>query len=473
MIDCRGNPSPKCKELITYPPKTLHFPSEIFPMYRRKDRKTRPLFPELFPFSGKLDENNRWLRIADLIPWQELEEEYAKHFSDVGRPGTDAQLVIGLLLLKHMTGLSDVGVVQDVLENPYMQAFCGYEKFVTVEMLDPSTLTRMRERLGLEFFKELERKTYKLLIDRKIIRAKGMLVDATVFPEKIKYPHDVGLLNDVREWLDRQIKKLGKMVGKKYRTYPRRSRKEYLNFSKKKTKTKKMINKAKKQMLQYVRRNIKHIKDAIEQIRVGGGKVKEHLREKLKVAEKIFHQQQEMYREKVNRVEERIVSFTRPYVRPIKRGKQGKKTEFGGKGALVHVGGYMFLDHFEHRAFAEEERLADHVAGYVSRFGKLPPYASMDAKYGTADNRDLTEKIGVRASFKRRGRRPKTVDSQDRWFKKKQRERNQIEGGFGNGKEHYGLDRVKYSIKDGSEIWVRAGILAMNLKAAANKAGTQ
>ena len=470
MIDYGGNSSSKCKVLATTPKKPLHFPSEIFLMYRRKDRKTIPLFPELFPFGGKLDENNRWLRIADLVAWEELEEEYAKHFSDVGRPATDAQLVIGLLLLKHMTGLSDVGIVQDVLENPYMQAFCGYEKFVTEELLDPSTLTRMRERLGLEFFKELEAKTYKLLMDRKIIKAKGMLVDATVFPEKIKYPNDVGLLNDVREWLDRQIKKLGKIVGKKYRTYPRRSRKEYLNFSKKKTKTKKVINKAKKQMLQYVRRNIKHLKDAIEQIKVRGGKVKEHIIEKLRVAEKIFHQQQEMYKRKSNRVEERIVSLHRAYVRPIKRGKQGKKTEFGGKGALVEVGGFLFLDYFEHRAFAEEELLADHLAGYMSRFGKLPPYASMDAKYGTEENRELAEKLGVRASFKRRGRKPKTVDSQDRWFKKKQRERNRIEGRFGNGKEHYGLDRVKYSIKDGSEIWVRAGILAMNLKAAANRA---
>jgi len=74
----------------------------------------------------------------------------------------------------------------------------------------------------------------------------------------------------------------------------------------------------------------------------------------------------------------------------------------------------------------------------------------------------------VRASSKRRGRRPKTVDSEDRWFKKKQRERNRIEGSFCNGKEHYSLDGVRYTIKDGSEIWVRAGILAINLKAAVN-----
>jgi IS5 family transposase len=448
----------------------VHFLSEIFPMYRRKDRKTIPLFPELFPFGGKLDENNRWLRIAELIPWEELEEEYAKHFSDVGRPGTDSQLVIGLLLLKHMTGLSDEGIVQDVLENPYMQAFCGFEKFVTEEILDPSTLTKMRERLGLEFFKQLENKTYKMLIDRRIIKAKGMLVDATVFPEKIKYPNDVGLLNDVREWLVKNIKRIGKSIGKKYRTRPREARKEYLNFSKKKTKSKKTINKAKKKMLQYVRRNIKQLKDAIEQVKATGRQVKKNIIEQLKVAEKICRQQHKMYIQKTNRVEERIVSFTRPYVRPIKRGKQGKKTEFGGKGALVHVGGFLFLDYFEHRAFAEEALLVDHLAGYMDRFGKLPPSVVMDAKYGTNENREMMKEFEVRASFKRRGRRPKTVDSEDRWFKKKQRERNQIEGSFGNGKEHYGLDGVKYTIKDGSEIWARAGILAMNLKAAINQA---
>jgi hypothetical protein len=470
MITCWGNPKTKCKVLAATPSKTLHFSSEIFPMYRRKDRKTLPLFAELFPFGGKLNESNRWLRIAELIPWEELEEEYAKHFSDVGRPGTDAQLAIGLLLLKHMTGLSDEEVVQGVLENPYMQAFCGFEKFVTEEILDPSTLTKMRERLGLEFFKKLERKTYKVLIDRRIIKAKGMLVDATVFPEEIKYPNDVGLLNDVREWLVRKIKKAGKIIGKKYRTYPRKGRKDYLNFSKKKRKTKKTITKAKRQMLQYVRRNIKQLKDGLEHVKAAGQRVKQNIMDRLQVAEKIYYQQLEMYKRKLNRIDERIVSFHRPYVRPIKRGKAGKKVEFGGKGALVDVGGFMFLDHFDHSAFAEENLMEEHLVGYMDRFGKLPPYVTADTKYGTLENRELMEKIEVRTSFKRRGRPPKTIDSRDRWFKRRQRERNRIEGGIGNSKQHYRCDRVRYSIKDGSEIWVRAGILAMNLKTAMNRA---
>jgi hypothetical protein len=231
-------------------------------MYKSKDHKTLVLIPELFPFGGKLNEDNRWLRVSELIPWDNLEDKYRRHFSDVGRPAKDAHLVIGLLLLKQMTGLSDKALVEEVSENPYMQAFCGFAEFVTEAVLDSSTLSKMRERLGLEFFKELERKTYKVLIERKIIRAKGMLEDATVFPEEIKYPNDVGLLNMVREWLERTIRRMGRVVGKKPRTYYRQARQEYLKFSKK-NKTKKAIAKGKKAMLQYVRRNLKQMKEIV------------------------------------------------------------------------------------------------------------------------------------------------------------------------------------------------------------------
>jgi hypothetical protein len=439
-------------------------------MYKSKDRKTLVLFPELFPFGGKLNEDNRWLRIAELIPWEELEDEYRKYFSDVGRPAKDAHLVIGLLLLKHMTGLSDEGLVEEVSENPYMQAFCGFTEFVTDEALDPSTLSKLREKLGLEFFKQLERKTYKVLIERKIIRAKGMLVDATVFSEEIRYPNDVGLLNTVREWLVRTIKRMGKVVGKKPRTYSRRARQEYLRFSKRKNKTKKAIAKAKKAMLQYVRRNLKQMKEIVRSARRKGLEVKGKIISRLRVAERIFSQQWEMYRRKVNRIAERIVSFHRPYVRPIKRGKQGKEVEFGGKGALSQVDGFLFLDYFAHEAYAEQNVTVRHLEAYAERFGKLPPSFTADQKYGTRENRELMGELEIRESFKPLGRKAKDVWRNDRWFRNKQKERNRIEGSLGHGKEHYGLDRVRYSVKDGSEIWVRAGILAMNLRTAAKRA---
>ena len=429
-------------------------------MYKPKDRKTQVLFPELFPFGGTLDERNRWLRIRELIPWQELEYEYLRYFSDVGRPAKDAQLVLGLLLLKHMTKLSDREIIAEVMENPYMQAFCGFHSMATTATLDASTLTQVRKRLGPKFFRDLEKKTYAVLIERGIIRARGLLADATVFPEEIKFPTDVGLLNDVRRWLVRTIRRLGG----KMRTRRRKAEKEYLRFSKTKRKTKKIINRAKKAMLQYVRRNIGQLETVLRAI----PEVEEKILRWLAVSKEIFRQQWEMYKKKANRIAGRIVSLSRPYVRPIKTGKQGKETEFGARGALTHVDGFLFLDYWKHEAFNESEHVVRHMTAYAERFGKLPPYFVGDTKYGTRKNRADLETMGIRPSFKPLGRTPKP--RKDPWFRKKQKERNRIEGGFGHGKEHFGLSRVRYKGEETSEVWVRASLLAMNLKTALKRA---
>lgn len=443
-------------------------------MYKGKDRKTEYLFNELFPFGGNLDEDNRWLRIAEMIPWEELEAEYSKYFSHTGRPALDGRLVIGLMLLKHMSGLSDREVVQELKENPYWQAFCGFDNFVTVKALDASSLTKVRKRLGAKYFRELEKKTYKVLIERKIIKGRGMLVDGTVFPEKIKYPNDVGLLNDVREWLVKNIGKLGKITGEKVRTYKRKARKAYLNFAKRKAKTKKMARKAQKQMIQYVRRNLKQTKELLEKAKprdiIEWCVIKE-IKKRIEVAREIYRQQYEMYKNKTNRIENRIVSFWREYVRPIKRGKAGKVVEFGAKCALSHVGRFLFLDKMSHDNIMESntETLKTQLKNYEDKFGRKPEYLVADKLYGSRKNREMLDEEGIRASFKQLGRKKKGMPKEDQWFKKKQKERNRIEGSFGNGKEHYGLDKNRYHSRDTSEVWIRTGILAMNLKAAIAK----
>jgi len=84
-----------------------------------------------------------------------------------------------------------------------------------------------------------------------------------------------------------------------------------------------------------------------------------------------------------------------------------------------------------------------HLAAYGDRFGKLPPYFVADTKYRMWRNRAGLEALGVRPSFKPLGRRVKTPGP-DRWFKRKQKERNRIKGTIGHGKEHFGFSRVRY-----------------------------
>ncbi len=189
---------------------------------------------------------------------------------------------------------------------------------------------------------------------------------------------------------------------------------------------------------------------------------------KLKTAEEIFRQQLEMYVTRSCRIKDRIVSFCRPWVRPIKRGKNGKDVEFGAKAAMSHVDGFLFLDEINHGNFSESEIsvVKGQIEKYEERFGKKPPSFTGDKAYGSRANREFLEDLGIRTSFVRLGKKQKGAQKMDRWFKRKQKERNRIEGHFGHGKEHYRLNRMWYHGRSGSEIWTRYGILAMNLAAA-------
>ncbi len=437
-------------------------------MYKKKARNQEYLFKELMPFGGRLDQENRWLKIREIIPWKELEEKYCEHFSKVGRPGKDGQMIIGLWLLKHMTDRSDEEVRMELQENVYWQAFCGLEQFEVRPLLNSSSLTRLRKRLGVKFIKEMEELTYAILVDKKIIKGKGIMVDGTVFPEKVKYPNDVGLLNDAREWIVKQIKKISKGSGKKIRTYCRSARKVYLNFVKRKQKTKRMIKKAKREMLQYVRRNMRQIKKLSNESKVT---MDEKFKEKIALAETILEQQYEMYVKKTQSVKDRVVSFYRGYVRPIKRGKNGKPVEFGPKGALSFVDGFLFLDSLSHDNFSEGQNdiVENQLENYEGRFKKKPPSFTADKLYGSLANRKLLKDKEIRGAFKALGRKGKDRSAYDQWFKKKQRQRNQIEGAFGNGKKHYGLEEILYHGVEGAEMWVRSCILGMNLKTALAK----
>ncbi len=439
-------------------------------MYKGKDRKTILLFSELFPFGGQLDPENRWLKIAKLIPWDQLESKYQSYFSDKGRPAKDGCLVIGILLLKHMTGLSDDEIVKQVSENPYMQAFCGLGNFVTAPLLDSSSLSKIRKRLGKKYFDELERETYHVLIEQKIIKGRGMLVDATVFPEYIRYPTDTGLLNESREWVVKNIKKLGSSLGIKVRTYCRKAHKEYLNFSKKKNRSRKAIRRIKKSLLQYLRRNINQMESLLEETMRQGIKIEQKVLDRIDVVRTVYKQQLQMYSQKINRINDRIVSLHRPWTRPIVRGKLGNKAvEFGPKAAISHTDGFAFLEHLSSDNYSEATRVKDQIKQFERFFGKKPKYVVGDKLYGNRENRKFVKEQEIRDAFEPLGRKNRNHDSSKRWRKQKQRERNRIEGIFGHAKNHFGLDKIKYYIEDGPEIWVRLGLLSMNLKTAAKR----
>ncbi|MFA5161841.1 MAG: transposase [Elusimicrobiales bacterium] len=141
-------------------------------MYKPRDTKTAPLFTQPFALYGQLDKNNRWLRLAALVNWAEMENVYMRHFSRFGRPAKDARLVCGLLMIKWLENYSDERAVAELRENPYVQAFCGFPAFSTDEIADSGILYRARQRLGRSEFSFFEDEIADLLRKNDTLRQK-------------------------------------------------------------------------------------------------------------------------------------------------------------------------------------------------------------------------------------------------------------------------------------------------------------
>jgi len=256
---------------------------------------------------------------------------------------------------------------------------------------------------------------------------------------------------------------MGGNVQEKVRTYCRKARATYLRFQKKRKKTKREIRKAKKQLLQYTRRNIKQLKILLRKSDgVPGGTLRK-IRIRLEVALKIYSQQMEMLKGNLQRVEDRIVSFHRPHIRPMVRGKNGKDVEFGPKASVSEVDGYLFLDKFSTDAYNEGVVLNESISLHEKRFGRKPEVMITDKIYGNRENRERMAKDGIRASLIPLGRKSEMSKEHELWMIKKQRKRNTIEGKIGTCKQYYGLERLRYK---NEELNIRLGLLAMNLSTA-------
>lgn len=128
-------------------------------MYRKLDSPATP--PEKFelPFEGKLSQDNRWVIMANLIPWSEFEEEYALKFSDeMGAPALPFRIALGSLIIKEKLGISDRETVEQIKENPYLQYFIGRSAYSNEAPFDPSLMVKFRERIKADLVNQINEK---------------------------------------------------------------------------------------------------------------------------------------------------------------------------------------------------------------------------------------------------------------------------------------------------------------------------
>ena len=344
-------------------------------------------------FGGQLSPENRWVKLAQLIPWDDFEAEYASQFSSkMGAPAKTFRMALGALMIKERLGTSDEETVEQIRENLYLQYFLGLPGFTNQAPFDPSMLVHFRKRISRELLGKMNEQIVlnsqkaateaeKGKEEQEIEASKTeegeskerknqgkLILDATCAPADINYPTDLKLLNQAREQTEKLIDQLYEQVREQFdqkpRTYRRIARKDYLELAKQRRPKKKKLRKAIRKQLSYLRRNLAHI-DALVAVGASLSELNQQSYRSLLIVSELFRQQQWMYQNQTNRIDDRIVSLTQPHLRPMVRGKAGIPVEFecggrcfasslsnhavGAKLSVSYSDGYCFLDHLRSR----------------------------------------------------------------------------------------------------------------------------
>ena len=268
----------------------------FFHMYRREHRVQLSFEDFFLPFGGKLSGDNRWIKLAELIPWDELEDDYAAQFCKVfGAPAKPFRMALGALIIKARMGLTDEELVEQLKENLYLQFFIGLEAFQYSAPFDSSMMVYFRKRLPESVLNDCNERILRHGIS--MIRSSAadehddddstygggsssaveqktgfkttrpnqgsLLIDATCVPADIRHPTDLSLLNEGRELTETLIDAMHSQIrapfGHKPRTHRKKARQQFLAVAKKKRPRILKIRKAIKQQLGHLKRNLASI----------------------------------------------------------------------------------------------------------------------------------------------------------------------------------------------------------------------
>lgn len=468
-------------------------------MYRRPSPGQLSFVDFYLPFGGHLSGENRWVKLAELIPWSEFEGLYAEQLSaSQGAPAKSFRVALGALIIKEKLGLSDEETVQQVRENPYLQYFLGFHEYRDAAPFDASMLTHFRQRLSGELLSQVNQHVVSAALVSEVnassededepggddagaseARARAedgedvphqgcLLLDASVAPADIRYPTDLDLLHQARASSERILDRLYQTMvtppAKKPRTYRQQARQAYLSVAKQRRPSAQLRRKAVGQQLRYLRRNLNHI-DGLLATGACLSDLKPYWYRRLLVIHEVFRQQWQMYQQRQRRIDHRLVSLSQPHVRPIVRGKAGRPVEFGAKIALSCVSGYALLERLDWEAFNESTDLIEHVERYRERFGCYPVSVHVDQIYRTRANRAWCKAHGIRLSGPPLGR-PKAAEKTATTAQVKQDAaiRNGVEGKFGQAKRRFGLARVMAKLASTAATSIAVTVLVMNLE---------
>ena len=431
------------------------------------------------PIGLKMNPENRWVKKSETIPWDEIEERYSSLFpSRTGMPAKPLQTALGALLIQKQYDYSDRELVEQIRENPYYQYFIGLPGYQDRAPFAPSLLVEFRKRLTDEILIEINEMIAEYnspddpppsggsdLEDESSKDNSGtMILDATCAPQQIAYPQDINLLNEARVNLENIIDAVCYEYNyRRPRMYRDNARKDYLSLAKCRKRTTKKIRQAIKKQLQYVRRDLGYIELLLEKDDV---ELTEKQLRRIRVINELFEQQEYMYRNRVHSVEDRIVSISQPYIRPIVRGKAKTPTEFGAKLDMsIDERGMARVERLSFDAYNEVSVLVGAVERYRERTGHYPQRVLVDKIYRSRQNRQYCKEHKIRISGPALGRpRQMSVEEKEQAYRDNV-DRIEVERRFSLAKRRFGLGLIRTRLDATTRSSIMLSVIAMNVAA--------
>lgn len=418
---------------------------------------------------GKLKAELPIKELSKLLP-KKKESDYSSWFSNESK--------IALQYLKIYSNESDEKLLESINSNYHYRMFLGIILNMTKVIKDKNLVWKTRkfvsEHLDIEEFQEMHIEKWKPEMEDTTLA----LCDATAYESYIRYPIDVKLLWECCNFLQKKLKLASKIIKcRQVRNKYRDISKVYHIFAKLRRKptskrislTRRLINlitKQSSQLAEFLCLIGATIKDAKTLIN------KEFNTVKLSTIKIVVEQQSIRLSDPKAKIKNRIVSLFKPYLHPIVRGKQRKSTEFGAKVNMWQVDGLSFIEHHSFSAFHEGARFMQSIAFHLKNFGPLN-YFGGDKIYASNRNRRIVKKLKIETNFAPKGIRKSDFEirKQEDLLRKiiSKKRATEMEGTFGNDKNHYGMMKNKGRSEKTEKMWLYFAIMLANAQKKSNK----
>jgi hypothetical protein len=367
---------------------------------------------------------------------------------------------IALMFLKHYACCSDERLIEQLNANVYYQIFCD----ILLPPGEPIGNFKIVSQIRCELAQKLDiDKSQKCLAGNWLpyINNPGHgTVDATCYESEIRFPTDQKLLWECIDWSHGQMKLMCKVLKTRMpRTKFLKWKGRWHAYSRKRrkpSKEKRVLTRALLNLLEKLCQEMGNLEQSHD------FEVPQKYFERRGTIREVLSQQQQLFTTGEN-PEERIVSIAKSYIRPIVRGKEVKKVEFGAKANKVQIDGISFIEHLSFDAFNEGTRFKSSVMLAQRLTHTKLSIMGADAIYGTNANRKFATANNIRTDFCRKGRAGKHEAQRKQMAAMITKERaSRLEGSFGKEKEHYHLKKIKARTKATETLWIFFGIHTAN-----------